>query len=144
MGEEPVKDYRSARMPTADGHGRARAAMLEFFESFFHFEVPWTELDNWEELDRSLVPFARKIAKGFSADLVGFWVLWHAEGGFEGLQRFGMSDSTIWRRVKAFRDAFGEHPDDFVFPGLSIDLGRYWLDEEGHGSIGGGVRAEPE
>jgi hypothetical protein len=67
---------------------------------------------------------------------VGFWVLWHAEGGFEGLRNLGMSETTIWRRVKSFRDAFGEHPDDFKLPGVSVDLEGYWLHPDGHGFMG--------
>ena len=40
-------------------------------------------------------------------ELLGFWVLWQTSGGFEGLQlRFGMSESTIFRRVSLFRELF--------------------------------------
>jgi hypothetical protein len=58
-------------------------------------------------------------------DLVGFWLLWHLEGGFAGLQEMGMSRSGIYRRVQAFRTVFGAHPDTFDMPGVSIDLGAY-------------------
>ena len=55
----------------------------------------------------------------------GFWLVWQLEGGFEGLKRKGMSDSAIWRQVKLFRDTFGQHPDDFRMPGVTIDVEEY-------------------
>ena len=33
------------------------------------------------------------------ADLFGFWLLWHLEGGFEGLERLGMNRATIYRKI---------------------------------------------
>jgi len=59
-------------------------------------------------------------------DLIGFWVMWHLYGGFEGLQRFGMHQSTIWRKVARFRKVTGQHPDEFEMPGISIDPKAYW------------------
>ena len=50
--------------------------------------------------------------------------------GFEGLQRFGYSEATIYRKVKRFRRVFGEHPDVFDFPGITIDYEAYWADAE--------------
>ena len=125
-------------MPSADGHGQARERVLALLASWLELEDGWAELDDAEggTWERILMPYARWGIKGFSDELVGFWVLWHAEGGFEGMRRVGMSEATIWRRVKAFRDAFGKHPDDYEFPGLSIDLDRYWTHPEGHGFIG--------
>jgi hypothetical protein len=35
--------------------------------------------------------------------LVGFWAIWRLAGGFEGLQRMGMSRASIYRRIKLFR-----------------------------------------
>jgi hypothetical protein len=69
-----------------------------------------------------LKPLVRKYAAGSIVDLVGFWAVWHLEGGFEGLQRLGMSRASIYRRVKLFRIAFGEHPDTFEMPGITLDL----------------------
>jgi hypothetical protein len=45
------------------------------------------------------------------ADLIGFWALWHLEGGFEGVECFGYSQATIYRKVKRFRRVFGAHPE---------------------------------
>jgi hypothetical protein len=69
-----------------------------------------------------LGPFVRMYAAGSMVDLIGFWAVWHLEGGFEGLQRMGMSRASIYRRVKLFRIAFGAHPDEFVMPGIKLDL----------------------
>lgn len=72
-----------------------------------------------------LKPLVRKYAAGSVVDLIGFWAIWHLEGGFEGLQRLGMSRASIYRRVKLFRIAFGAHPDEFVMPGVKVDLEDY-------------------
>jgi hypothetical protein len=72
-----------------------------------------------------LKPLVRLYAAGSIVDLVGFWAMWHLEGGFEGLQRLGMSRASIYRRVKLFRLAFGAHPDEFVMPGVKVDLEDY-------------------
>ena len=61
-------------------------------------------------------------AAGSIVDLIGFWAVWHLEGGFEGLQRMGMSRASIYRRIKLFRIAFGAHPDEFEMPGIKLDL----------------------
>jgi len=70
-------------------------------------------------------PLVRKVAAGSIVDLVGFWAMWHLEGGFEGLQRLGMSRASIYRKVKLFRIAFGAHPDEFEMPGINLDLNEY-------------------
>ena len=70
----------------------------------------------------ALRPLVQRYAAGSVVDLVGFWVVWHLEGGFEGLQRMGMSRASIYRRIKLFRIAFGSHPDEFVMPGIELDL----------------------
>ncbi|MCU1494759.1 MAG: hypothetical protein JWO62_2523 [Acidimicrobiaceae bacterium] len=72
-----------------------------------------------------LRPVARKVAAPVALDLVGFWLSWHLEGGFEGLQRLGMSRASIYRRVSLFRKVMGSHPDEFEFPGVSLDVDAY-------------------
>jgi hypothetical protein len=69
-----------------------------------------------------LRPLVTRYAAGSIVDLIGFWAVWHLEGGFEGLQRMGMSRASIYRRIKLFRIAFGAHPDEFVMPGIKLDL----------------------
>jgi hypothetical protein len=84
----------------------------------------------WESYEkrtrRVLTPLVRPVAVGQAVDLVGFWVLWHLHGGFEGLLRLGMTQSTIYRKIKRFRTAYGVHPDEFVMPGITLDREAYW------------------
>lgn len=70
-------------------------------------------------------PVIRRVALSSVESLVGFWVLWHAEGGEPGLLRLGVSRATIYRKIKAFREAFGQHPDVFDFPGVTVDPAAY-------------------
>lgn len=76
-------------------------------------------------LGRPLQPVTRRVAGRMTEDLMGFWLLWHLEGGFEGVRRLGMSRTTIFRRIKRFRQFTGWHPDEFMIPGVSIDLEEY-------------------
>jgi len=79
---------------------------------------------------RTIVPFVEPVVEPLSCqvveDLIGFWVMWHLYGGFDGLERFGMLRSTIWRKVARFRKVTGLHPDEFVMPGISVNPGEYW------------------
>lgn len=61
----------------------------------------------------------------WTEDLVGFWLIWHLHGGYEGMRALGMSRSAIYRRITAFRRLFGEHPDVYRFPGVSINVEEY-------------------
>lgn len=70
-------------------------------------------------------PIAAKVAGATTVNLAGFWLAWHLEGGFEGLQRIGMSRASVFRRVALFRKVFGAHPDEFDFPGVTIDVDTY-------------------
>jgi hypothetical protein len=70
----------------------------------------------------AVAPVARQVVE----DMIGFWVIWHLYGGFEGLERFGMHKSTIWRKVARFRQMTGQHPDEFKMPGVEIDPAEYW------------------
>lgn len=72
-----------------------------------------------------LEPVIRRVALGTVQDLIGFWALWHLEGGSAGLERLGMPRSTIYRKVNLFRESFGAHPDVFTFPGLTADPEAY-------------------
>jgi len=101
-----VTDFRSERMETPEGKGIARRA----WEGYVGAVKP------------VLRPLVTRYAAGSIVDLIGFWAVWHLEGGFEGLQRMGMSRASIYRRIKLFRIAFGSHPDEFVMPGVTLDL----------------------
>ena len=106
-------DFRSDRMESPEGRGIARRAWDGYTGAIGKVTTP------------VLAPLVRLYAAGSVVDLVGFWAVWHLEGGFEGLQRMGMSRASIYRRVKLFRIAFGAHPDEFVMPGVKVDLEDY-------------------
>ena len=113
-GAEP-RDFRSDRMESPEGRGIAR--------------------DRWEASpegragklggDPAMGRFTRWMAAPAMLDLAGFWVMWHLRGGFEGLQQMGLSRSSIYRRISLFRKATGMHPDEYVFPGITLDLKSY-------------------
>lgn len=65
-------------------------------------------------------------ARAATEDALGFWLLWHIHGGFDGLRRFGMSRSVIYKRISRFRAGMGQHPDEFTLPGITIDVAEYW------------------
>jgi hypothetical protein len=70
-------------------------------------------------------PVARWGGGRVTEGLVGFWLVWHLEGGFEGVRKLGMSRSAIYRRIAMFRRVFGQHPDEFEMPGVTIDVAAY-------------------
>ena len=106
-------DFRSERMESPEGRGFARRAWDAYAKAVGKVTTP------------VLRPWVEMYAAGSIADLIGFWAVWHLEGGFEGLQRMGMSRASIYRRVKLFRIAFGAHPDEFVMPGIKLDLNDF-------------------
>ena len=99
-------DFRSERMESPEGRGLARRAWDGYVGAVGKVATP------------ALRPLVNMYAAGSIVDLVGFWAVWHLEGGFEGLQNLGMSRASIYRRIKLFRIAFGAHPDEYVMPGL--------------------------
>jgi len=105
-----VVDFRSDRMETPEGRGIARRAWDGYAGAVGKVTTP------------ALRPLVHMYAAGSIVDLVGFWAVWHLEGGFEGLQRMGMSRASIYRRIKLFRLAFDAHPDEFDMPGITLDL----------------------
>jgi hypothetical protein len=105
-----VVDFRSDRMESPEGQGIARRAWDGYVGVVGKVTTP------------ALRPLVRMYAAGSIVDLVGFWAVWHLEGGFEGLRRMGMSRASIYRRIKLFRIAFGAHPDEFEMPGITLDL----------------------
>jgi hypothetical protein len=100
-------------MESPEGKGRARRAWDAYADAVTKVSRPVVE------------PFARKAAVPVMMDLAGFWLLWHAEGGFEGLQRLGMSRSSIYRRISLFRKLMGVHPDEYEMPGVKLNLAKY-------------------
>jgi hypothetical protein len=110
-------DFRSDPMESPEGKGIARRAWQAYARRTNQLLGPTL---------RPLVePSARKISASLVTDLFGFWLTWHLEGGFDGLLRIGMSRSAIYRRIKMFRSLTGMHPDEFVMPGVDIDVRAY-------------------
>lgn len=103
-------DYRSDAMHSREGEGRAKRA--------------------YEEAGGLLkgrgrtkgMGLAGAFARQINEDAIGFWLLWHVRGGFDGLERHGMHRATIFRKVNRFRQLYGVHPDVFEMPGITIDL----------------------
>lgn len=102
-------------MDSPEGKGRARRAWDAYANAVNAVAMPVVR------------PAAEAWARGQVIDLVGFWVAWHLYGGFKGLvERAGLHPSTVWRKVKRFRVAFGEHPDVYEMPGVTIDAAKFW------------------
>lgn len=117
VADKPKTDFRSERMPSAEGQGRARRAWQAYSKAVERYATP---------IFGPLVePVAEKLAGAAAVDLAGFWLVWHLEGGFEGLQRIGMSRASIYRRIALFRRIFNAHPDEYEFPGVTVDVAAY-------------------
>ncbi|ADG74132.1 hypothetical protein Cfla_1231 [Cellulomonas flavigena DSM 20109] len=113
-----MSDFRAQRMPSPDGQGIAKSRWERAWSAYTKAVRPLTD-----PLAEPLRPLILPIARGATFDLVGFWFVWHTAGGFEGMQsQLGMSRSAVYRRISAFRKVFGEHPDVYRFPGVTIDL----------------------
>jgi hypothetical protein len=102
-------DFRSDRMRSPEGKGRAKAKLDEYLKT-----AP--------PLKKSKVRYA---AVRLTPELYGFWLMWHLEGGFEGLLSEGMSRSSIYRRIRAFRMIMGMHPDECKIAGVTLNLAQY-------------------
>ena len=107
-------DFRSARMDTPEGEGRARAAFKDVSVSYN------------KAIKRVFGSSIASVASAQIEGMLGFWMMWHIYGGFEGLQELGIHQSTIWRKVAKFRKTFGKHPDIYSFPGITVDPAAYW------------------
>ncbi len=104
-------------MPSPEGRGIAQKAWKRY--------VGWVEKNVSPMTDPVVRPVATRYAVDKVETLTGFWVLWHGSGGYEGLVNLGMHPSTVYRRIRAFRLLFGEHPDEYQFPGLTLDLKKW-------------------
>src|SRR5438093_8914739 len=113
MGDEPVRDFRSERMPSPEGKGIARRAWEAYAKQVGRITEP------------AVRPLAQKLAVPATLDLMGFWLAWHLEGGFEGLRALGMSRASIYRRVRLFRRTMGAHRDEFMLAGEDLNVTAY-------------------
>jgi hypothetical protein len=109
-----MPDFRSDPSDSIEGAGKARAAWEAYRRGVEKVISP------------AVTPVRGVLARKWTEDMVGFWVMWHLLGGFEGLEESGMHKTTIWRKVKKFRTLFGEHPDAYLFPGITIDRESAW------------------
>lgn len=117
MGLVTPEDFRADPMESAEGKGLAKRAWSLYSRKSNEWFGP--------ALRPFLEPGVKKVAAGVTVDLWGFWLLWHLQGGFEGLRRLGMSRSAIYRRIKLFRSVTGMHPDELGLPGVEIDVVAY-------------------
>ena len=101
-------------MPSVEGRGRARAVWDAYVKGANKLVEP---LVGKPLLDGAI----RAVEESY-----GFWLLWQIHGGFGGLERLGMARTTIFRRIKRFRQLTGFHPDEYELPGLTFDLEAYW------------------
>lgn len=107
-------------MPSPEGEGRAKEALESAYETYFKVNKAANKrlFGAFPELKTAL----RGYTSARMFDLFGFWVVWRLSGGFEGMQKsLGISRSGIFRRIAAFREVFGEHPDVYEFPGVTVD-----------------------
>mgnify|MGYP000974084528 CR=1 FL=1 len=111
-------------MPTPEGEGRAKAARESAFETYYKMNKAVNKRFF------AAFPEVKSLLRGYTNarmfDLFGFWLLWHIAGGFEGMQKMlGMSRTGMFRRIALFREVFGEHPDVFDFPGITINPAEF-------------------
>lgn len=114
--DEP--DYRSQRSPTPEGKGIAKRAWDTYAATVNKKLGP--------TIHPIIRPAVEPLARAYLAEMMGFWMLWHLYGGFEGLERFGYHRATIYRKVKRFRHVLGVHPDEFTIEGITLDPEAYW------------------
>ena len=113
LGGRVGTDFRSDRMDSPEGRGWAKDAWDAYARTVNKVAMPVAR------------PLVQGIAAGQTVDLMGFWLVWHLEGGYEGLRKMGLSRSAIYRRTAIFRRATGYHPDEFQMPGVEIKLADY-------------------
>ena len=108
-------DLRRQRSESFEGNGRARRRLWDAYADAANQIRPrW-----WDDA-------FEKLGVKWTEELMGFWLSWHLYGGFEGLERAGWNERTIYRRLKRFRLVFGKHPDDYAVVGVDLDPEAFW------------------
>jgi hypothetical protein len=128
-------DFRAEAMDTPEGKGLARGRYDDFMDEnleqlvdrFLDWNNPPREMTPLEEYDELIRDHIAEVARADS-ELIGFWVAWHLAGGFAQLEASGWHRATIYRKLHRFRVEFGEHPDEYVFPYITLDLAGYWTE----------------
>jgi hypothetical protein len=118
-------DFRTQKMPSREGLNLA----------WGRYKDAVNRLSNAGLLP-GITPAARRLATEVVLSRGGFWLVWQLEGGFEGMRRLGLSEASIYRKIKAFRELYGAHPDEFKMPGVTIDVEEYlrWQADVSSGS----------
>lgn len=119
-----MADFRSERMPSPEGEGRAKSALESAYETYYKVN---------KATNKRLFgafPELRQMLRGYAGarllDLIGFWLMWQLCGGFENTQKaLGISKSQMYRRIAQFREAFGEHPDVYKFEGIELNPAEF-------------------
>ncbi|HVC15305.1 MAG TPA: hypothetical protein VND62_10655 [Acidimicrobiales bacterium] len=124
----PAPDYRQEKSESAEGSGRAASRWTAFHsrldEDVLAEAFPGRGYEAEELTDTVREDIAHAALE--ESELIGFWVAWHLAGGFANLERGGWHRATVFRKVRAFRSAFGAHPDDYRFPWITLDLEQAW------------------
>jgi hypothetical protein len=126
-----IPDYRADRSESIEGRGLAAARRAAFRYTLDDdvlaeaFPSGRATIEAFTELVRDdIAADARE-----ESELIGFWVAWHLAGGFANLERSGWHRATVFRKVKAFRNRFGAHPDDYRFSWIRLDLHKAWQEQ---------------
>jgi len=116
-----VADFRADRSPTPEGAGNAKSAIEHAWDAYNSANQAINK--PLQAAFPGIKSLLRPWVNSTMFDLFGFWLAWRLVGGFEGMQVvLGMSRSTLYRRISQFRAAFGEHPDVYEFPGVTVDV----------------------
>lgn len=125
-----LPDYRADRMDSPEGAGVAMNRRLGWVRTISPEDfADATTLQDGEVPIEEIGPvMAPAIADSLlqECELIGFWVAWHRAGGFAALEACGWHRATIFRKVRAFRSYFGDHPDTHRFSWIRLDLNRAW------------------
>lgn len=116
MAQQP--DFRSEKSESVEGKGIARDHLHAYVESL---DPSIAEI----AFEQPELAFGPAWAKEQS-ELLGFWLVWHAVGGFEALGRAGWNRATIFRKTRRFRAVFGVHPDEYSCDWIDLDLVHLW------------------
>lgn len=125
-------DYRTDKSESVEGHGlaasRRHAYVYSLDENFLAENLSSSRAKTIEDFTDTVRDDIAEDALEES-ELIGFWVAWHLAGGFANLERGGWHRATVFRKIKAFRNRFGDHPDDHRFSWLRLDLEKAWQEQ---------------
>lgn len=121
------------RAETVEYAGRARRRYDEYYDALPLDVIEDAFATNWtpttlDDLDPEVRDdLAATVIE--ESELIGFWVAWHKAGGFDRLEAGGWHRATIFRKIKRFKDFFGDHPDTWQPNWIRLDLRTTWSDD---------------